>query len=87
MTDRPLVELPPEEEEVLGTPAFEVLVLDGVPIVAGTYFMAPPIYMREASWDGSQPGRLLVTATDGSHWYADGVGREGRVNVVLKPLD
>jgi hypothetical protein len=86
MTGKTLVELPPEEEEVLGTPAFEVLVRDGEPIVSGSYFMAPPLYMRQAAWDPSQAGRLLVTASNGSRWYADNVRRDGRVNVVLKPL-
>ena len=84
--DTTMTELPPEEEEVLGTPTFEVLVRDGEPIVSGTYFMAPPLYMREAEWDASRPDRLLVTATDGSRWYADNVQLKGRVNVVLKPL-
>ena len=87
MAGKTLVEIPPEEEEVLGTPTFEVLVRDGIPIAAGTYFMAPPLYMREVSWDESRRGRLLVTASDGSRWYADNVALEGRVNVVLKPLD
>jgi hypothetical protein len=85
MTGKTLAELPPEEE-TLGTPAFEVLVRDGEPIVSGSYFMAPPLYMRHAVWDPSRPGRLLVTASDESRWYADNVPLDGRANVVLKPL-
>lgn len=81
-----LPELPEEEEEVLGTPTFEVLVRDGEPIAAGTYFMAPPLYMREAEWDPARPDRLLVRASDGSRWYADDVPQKGRANVVLRPL-
>ena len=75
-----------DEEEVLGTPTFEVLVRDGEPIAAGTYFMAPPLYMRAAEWDPGRPERLLVTASDGSRWHAEGVPLKGRVNVVLRPL-
>ncbi|MEO3787562.1 hypothetical protein ABGB12_29905 [Actinocorallia sp. B10E7] len=76
-----------EEEEALGTPTFEVLVRDGEPVVAGSYFMSPPIYLREASWDPARAGRLIVTASDGSRWHAEDVPREGRANVVLRPLD
>jgi len=72
------------EEEVPGTPSFEVLVKDGEPIVSGSYFMAPPLYMRQAHWDPEREERLLVVASDGSRWYADGIAREGRVNVVLR---
>jgi hypothetical protein len=75
-----------DEEEVLGTPTFEVLLRDGEPFVSGTYFMAPPIYMREAEWDKDWPGRLLVTASDGSRWFADDVATTGRVNAVMRPL-
>ncbi|TQM11230.1 hypothetical protein [Pseudonocardia kunmingensis] len=76
-----------EEEEVLGTPSFEVLVRDGEPIVSGTYFMAPPIYMRKAEWDAADPGRLTVLASDGTAWFATDVPKEGRVNVVLEPVE
>jgi hypothetical protein len=75
-----------DEEEVLGTPTFEVLVHDGEPIVSGTYYMAPPLYMREASWDPDQRDRLRVTASDGTAWYAERVPQQGRVNVVLRPV-
>jgi len=77
-----------EEEQTLGTPTFEVLVRDGRPLVSGSYYMAPPLYMREAEWDGGEPGkRLLVKASDGSRWYAENVALQGPVNVLLKPLD
>ena len=75
-----------DEEEVLGIPTFEVLLRDGEPFVSGTYFMAPPIYMREAEWDKEVPGRLVVTASDGSLWYAEDVPMTGRVNAVMRPL-
>lgn len=81
-----LTELP-EEEEMLGTPAFEVLMRDGEPIVSGTYFMAPPLYMREADWDPEHPGRLVVTASDGTKWYADDVPTSGRASVGLRPFE
>ncbi|MCP9948242.1 hypothetical protein [Actinomadura madurae] len=76
-----------EEEEVLGTPSFEVLVVDGDPIVGGSYFMAPPLYMRKAEWDPAEPGRLTVFASDDTIWYATDVPRQGRVNVVLVPVE
>jgi hypothetical protein len=84
-----LPELPESEadEEVLGTPSFEVLVRDGRAITSGSYFMAPPMYMREADWDDDKPDRLLVTATDGSQWYADDVPRAGHISAVLRPLN
>lgn len=75
------------EDEVLGTPTFEVLVHDGEPIVSGSYFMAPPLYMRKAEWDAAEPDRLTVIASDGSAWFATGVGKQGRVNVVLRPVE
>lgn len=86
MEHQHLPELPEEEEEVLGEPTFEVLVRDGEPIAAGTYFMAPPLYMRKVKWDPEQPDRLLVVASDGSHWHAESVPQKGRVNVLLRPL-
>ncbi|MGX7679261.1 hypothetical protein ACSMXN_10230 [Jatrophihabitans sp. DSM 45814] len=76
-----------DDEEVLGTPSFEVLVRDGRPLSSGSYFMAPPLYMREATWDPAIADRLLVTASDGSHWYSDDVAKEGPVNAVLRRLD
>jgi len=66
-----LPELPESEadEEVLGTPSFEVL----VPQRPGDHewFLlhgAAEVY-GEADWDDDNPNRLLVTATDGSRWY------------------
>jgi hypothetical protein len=84
-----LPELPESEadEEVLGTPSFEVLVRNGRAITSGSYFMAPPRYMREADWDDDNPNRLLVTATDGSRWYADDVPHEGSISAVLSRLN
>ena len=84
-----LPELPEseEDEEVLGTPTFEVLLRDGMVLTSGSYFMAPPMYMREADWDPDDKSRLLVTATDGSIWQADDVSHEGKVNAVLRRRD
>jgi hypothetical protein len=76
----------PDEEELLGTPSFEVLVRDGRPLTSGSYFMAPPLYMREGTWDAASPDRLLVTASDGSRWYCDDVSHEGPFNAVLRRL-
>jgi hypothetical protein len=74
------------EEEVLGTPSFEVLVRDGVPITSGSYFTAPPLYMREADWDPADKHRLMVLASDGTTWVGEDIPLEGAINVVLKPL-
>ena len=86
MTD-PIGELPPEEEEPVGTPSFELLVRDGSPVVSGSYFLYPPLRAVEARWDPQDTSRLLVRADDGSEWYAAGVPRDGRVSVVLQPVD
>lgn len=75
-----------EEEQTLGTPSFEVLVRDGRALATGTYFMVPPLYMRQARWSDDVPDRLIITASDGSTWYADKVPRNGKANVVLHPL-
>lgn len=81
--DLPLIEIE-EDEELLGTPSFEVLVRDGEPITSGSYFMAPPLYMREADWDPDDPHRLIVKASDGSTWHAENVALTGKVNVILR---
>ena len=83
----PLTALPPEEEEPVGNPSFELLVRDGLPIVSGSYFLHPPLRAVEADWDPAHGGRLVVRADDGSDWNADDVPQEGRVNVVLRPTD
>ena len=74
-----------EEEEVLGTPSFELLVRDGEAVVSGSYFVHPPVRAVDAEWDAAS-GRLLVRADDGSRWYADDVPRHGTVNVRLRPV-
>ena len=74
-----------EEEEVLGTPSFELLVRDGRPIVSGSYFVHPPVRATDAEWDPATPGRLLVRADDGSSWYADDVPKQGAVSIRLRP--
>ena len=74
-----------EEDEVLGTPSFELLVRDGEAVVSGSYFVHPPVRAVHAEWD-TATGRLLVRADDGSTWYADGVPRRGTVNVRLRPV-
>jgi hypothetical protein len=78
-----LPELPDEEEDVLGAPSFEVLIRDGRALTSGSYFMSPPIYMKEAKWDSQKPNRLVVTADDGSIWYADIEDPRGRSNAVM----
>jgi len=74
-----------EEEQVLGTPSFEVLVHDGRALATGTYFMVPPLYMRKAQWSTEVPDQLVIIASDGSTWCADNVPRVGKANVVLRP--
>ncbi|MFI5953205.1 hypothetical protein [Cryptosporangium sp. NPDC051539] len=71
-----------EDEEVMGEPSFELRLRDGEPLVSGCYFMHPVIEVSGFAWaDGDD--RILVTATDGSEWYADRVPRVGKANVVL----
>jgi hypothetical protein len=83
-------ELPPseiaEEEEALALPSFELLVRDGEPVVSGSYDLHPPLRAVRAEWDANEPRRLNVRADDGSDWYALGVPRAGRVNVILHPV-
>ena len=75
-----------EDEEIFGQPSFELRIRDGEPLVSGCYFMYPVIQVQAAEWDAVQPDRILVTANDGSKWYADNVPRVGVVNVVLSSL-
>lgn len=79
--------LPPEEEEPIGNPSFELFVRDGRPIVSGSYFLHPPLRAVEADWDAQDGNRLIVRADDGSEWYANDVPHEGRVSVALHPVD
>jgi hypothetical protein len=37
------VSMADDDDEVLGEPTFEMLVRDGQPIIAGSYFMHPPL--------------------------------------------
>lgn len=83
----PTRELPPEEEEPVGNPSFELFVRDGEPIVSGSYFLHPPLRAVDATWDAADDDRLVVRADDGSTWYADNVSHVGRVSVVLHPVD
>ena len=80
-------ELPPEEEEPIGNPSFELFVRDGQPIVSGSYFLHPPLRAVHAEWDPKNGDRLIVQADDGTEWYADDVPHNGRVSVVLLPTD
>ena len=75
-----------DDDEVLGEPVFEMLVRDGQPVIAGSYFMHPPLRQQSAGFDNSVPGRLIVTATNGSRWYADDLPSTGQVTVRLQPL-
>jgi hypothetical protein len=79
-------ELPPEEEEALGEPSFEMLVRDGEPVVSGSYFLHPPLRAVQAAWDPADRTRLRVRADDGSEWYAENVPLTGSANVVLRPV-
>lgn len=81
-----MMELPPEEEEPIGNPSFELLVRDGRPVVSGSYFLHPPLRAVKAEWDPERSNRIVVRADDGSEWYADDVAREGRINIVLEPV-
>ncbi|QTI71009.1 hypothetical protein [Gordonia polyisoprenivorans] len=83
----PTRQLPPEEEEPIGNPSFELWVRDGEPVVSGSYFLHPPLRAVQAEWDTADAHKLLVRADDGSAWYADDVPREGRLSVVLHPVD
>ncbi|WP_337110446.1 hypothetical protein [Prescottella equi] len=76
-----------EDEEVFGTPSFEMLVRDGVPIVSGSYFMHPPLRAKRADWDSARADRLVVRASDDSMWAADDVPLAGTVTVCLYPVD
>jgi hypothetical protein len=48
--------------------------------------MHPPLRQQSAAFDSSIPGRLVVTATNGSRWYADDLPSTGQVTVRLHPL-
>ena len=74
-------ELPPEEEEPIGNPSFELYVR------SGSYFLHPPLRAVQAEWDPLNDDRLVVRADDGSEWYAEDVPHEGRASVVLHPID
>ncbi len=74
-----------DEEEVLGEPVFELLVRDGKPVVAGSYYMHPPLRQKSARVDDAVPGRVVVTTADGSDWYADDVPQTGKATVRLRP--
>jgi hypothetical protein len=76
-----------EEEEVFGTPTFEVLMQDGQLVASGSYFMVPPRYLHSARWSEDNPHHLLVTADDGSRWEATGVPHTGKMNIVLHQAD
>lgn len=75
-----------EDEEVQGEPEFEMLVRDGKPVIAGSYFMHPPLRQQSVEFDSTVPGRLIVTATNGSRWYADNLPATGQATVRLEPL-
>ena len=76
-----------EAEEIMGEPTFELRLRDGEPQVSGCYFMYPTLQVTEARWDDQRPDRIVVTADNGSTWFADGVRRTGTTNVVLRPAD
>ncbi len=76
-----------DDEEVLGEATFELRLRNGEPQVSGCYFMHPVLKVSDMAWDHERPGRILVTANDGSRWFADRVKREGTTNVVLHPVE
>jgi photosystem II stability/assembly factor-like uncharacterized protein len=75
-----------DDDDVMGEPSFELRLRDGEPQVSGCYFMHPVLQVAEAGWDPGQDDRLLVTADDGSRWFADHVDRTGTSNVRLQKL-
>jgi hypothetical protein len=75
-----------DEDEVLGEPTFEMLVRAGQPVIAGSYFMHPPLRQQSARFDDAIPRRLLVTTTVGTVWYADDVPPTGVTTIRLQPL-
>jgi hypothetical protein len=75
-----------DDDEVLGEPTFEMLVREGQPVIAGSYFMHPPLRQQSADFDSSVPGRLIVTATNGSKWYVDDIPATGTATIRLLPL-
>jgi hypothetical protein len=75
-----------DDDEVLGEPTFEMLVREGQPVIAGSYFMHPPLRQQSADFDSSVPGRLIVTATNGSKWYVDDIPTTGTATIRLLPL-
>jgi hypothetical protein len=75
------------DDEVMGEPTFELRLRDGEPQVSGCYFMHPVLHVVGMTWDDERDGRILVTADDGSRWFADRVPRHGTLNVVLHELD
>ena len=75
-----------DDDEVLGEPTFEMLVRDGQPVIAGSYFMHPPLRQQSAAFDTTVAGRLIVTATNGSEWYVDDIPSTGLATVRLQPL-
>lgn len=74
------------DDEVLGEPTFEMLVRDGQPVIAGSYFMHPPLRQQSARFDDAVPGRLVVTTTVGTVWYADDIPPTGTSTIRLQPL-
>ena len=76
-----------DDEEVMGEPSFELRLRDGEPQVSGCYFMYPVLQVDRAVWDEGRPDRILVTADDGSRWFAENVARHGVTNVRLHPMD
>jgi hypothetical protein len=75
-----------DDEEVMGEPSFELRLRDGEPQVSGCYFMYPVLHVAELEWDPERGDRILVTADDGSRWFADRVTRSGTTSVALRPL-
>ena len=75
------------DDEVMGEPTFELRLRNGEPQVSGCYFMHPVLQVQEARWDDQNPGRILVTADDGSRWFADRVPQHGTTSITLKPLE
>jgi hypothetical protein len=73
-----------DDDEVIGKPSFELRLRDGEPQVSGCYFMHPVLQVADFAWAGAD--RILVTADDGSRWYADRVPRQGVASATLHRL-
>lgn len=67
-----------------GYAGFRVKLRDGHHVGDSSTFVQPQMMVQTIRWDRGVPGRLRVTATDGSQWLADDVSQVGEVSVKLR---